>query len=593
MKKNRFKTFSVIAIFCLGFLVYSNTFHCSFHLDDNSGIVFNIVIKSIHHLKSIWDFWPSRLITYLSIALNYHFNGLDVRGYHLFNLAVHLGAAILVWWLTFLTLATPVMKEEKIAKHANVISLLAGLIFVAHPIQTEAVTYIVQRASSMATLFYMASLCFYVKFRLQDTKIQIIYYICSLTTAVLAMFCKEMAITLPLMILVYECCFFKAKGGLKWMYLVPFFFTMLIIPIAVKFTALSRLQIFREDPGISSMNYFLTQCRVMVTYIRLAFLPLNQNLDYDYPVFKSFFATPVWASFLFLAVIFIIAKQLFLKHRLVSFSIFWFFLTLLPESSLFPIKDVIFEHRLYLPLVGYSIFLVSGMYYGIGLLCRHSEQSEESKGILRSFTSLGITMVITMVIITMVVACYSILTYQRNKVWRDEFALWNDTVGKSPHKARPYNNRGFSYLIHGNFDQAMLDFNKAIALDPNTAMAYINRGAIYEAQGKIFKALVQYTEACMIMPKLGIAYHNRAVIYNKLGQLSEAISNATKVIEIDPSDPNGYITRSVLYSKQGDFNRAISDINKALEIDPNNKEAYSDRVIVYSLLKKHEVILRK
>ena len=114
---------------------------------------------------------------------------------------------------------------------------------------------------------------------------------------------------------------------------------------------------------ISSMQYLLTQFRVMVTYIRLLFLPLNQNLDYDYPISQSLFELPTLISFLFLIIILFFAKRLFSKYRLVSFSIFWFFLTLLPESSLFPIKDVIFEHRLYLPLVGYSMFLVSGVYY--------------------------------------------------------------------------------------------------------------------------------------------------------------------------------------------------------------------------------------
>ena len=129
----------------------------------------------------------------------------------------------------------------------------------------------------------------------------------------------------------------------------------------------------RGSMGISPMHYLLTQFRVMVTYIRLVFLPVNQNLDYDYPIFKSIFEFPVLISFLFLIFILFSAKRLFSKYRLVSFSIFWFFLTLLPESSLFPIHDVIFEHRLYLPLVGYSMFLVSSVYY---LLGKNSSQDD-------------------------------------------------------------------------------------------------------------------------------------------------------------------------------------------------------------------------
>ena len=144
----------------------------------------------------------------------------------------------------------------------------------------------------------------------------------------------------------------------------------------------------------------------MVTYIRLVFLPLNQNLDYDYPIFKSIFALPVLSSCLFLIIVLFSAQRLFSKYRLVSFSIFWFFLTLLPESSVIPLADVIVEHRLYLPLAGYSMFLVSGVYYLLG------------KNSLKMMV----------IVLTMIIGCNSVLTYQRNKVWRDDLTLWNDVV---------------------------------------------------------------------------------------------------------------------------------------------------------------------
>ena len=159
----------VIVLLCtllLGTLIYSNTFFSSFHFDDIASIVENFAIRHILNLQAIWNFWPTRFITYLSVALNYHFHQLNVLGYHLFNLTVHLGSAILVWWFMLLTFSTPVMKDEKIAKHANLIALFASLVFLTHPIQTQAVTYIIQRATSLATLFYLASLCFYVKSRL-------------------------------------------------------------------------------------------------------------------------------------------------------------------------------------------------------------------------------------------------------------------------------------------------------------------------------------------------------------------------------------------------------------------------------------------
>jgi hypothetical protein len=341
-------------------------------------------------------FCPCRFITFLTLALNYHFNQLNVFGYHLFNLAVHLGCAVLVWWLTLLTLSTPAMKENKIARHDDIIALFAGLIFVSHPIQVEAVTYIWQRTASMAALFYLASLCLYVKSRLlrNSPKGEVIFYTGSLLMAIMAMFTKENTITLPLMILLYEVSFFEVKKIFNWKRITPFLLTLFIIPATMLLFKNDRFQeiqgVIKGPGGISPIHYLLTQFRVMITYIRLVFIPLNQNLDYDYPILKNFFDLQVLISFVSLTAILFWAKQLFAKYRLLSFSIFWFFLTLLPESSILPLKDVIFEHRLYLPMAGASMFLVSGIYYLLG------------KNDLKTMIKL----------LVILIASYSILAYQ-------------------------------------------------------------------------------------------------------------------------------------------------------------------------------------
>ena len=351
-------------ISCLGIIVYSNTLNSPFYLDDLNFIVKNPYINNFQNLFNIWRCYPCRFVTFLSIALSYHFNGLNVLGYHLFNITIHLASAILVWWLVLLTLRTPVMKDDKITKHANLIAFFAGLIFVSHPVQTEAVTYIWQRAASMAALFYLASLCFYIKSRLlvlTGEHKACSYYILSLIMAVLAMFSKENSITLPLIILLYEFSFFEFKKIPHSKYFLPFLLTLFIIPSMMLLSKMEQFQEFKiladwkENPPL---HYFLTQFRVIVTYIRLLFLPFNQNFDYDYHISTSFFEWPTLISFLFLTSILFGAKQLFVKYRLIAFSIFWFFLTLSVESSFFPLSKVIYEHRLYLPLVGYSIFLI-------------------------------------------------------------------------------------------------------------------------------------------------------------------------------------------------------------------------------------------
>jgi protein O-mannosyl-transferase len=471
-----YKLLIIITLLLLGCVLYSNTFHSSFHFDDKSSIVDNFAIKNIRNLQNIWNYWPPRFITDFSFSINYHFNHFDVFGYHLVNILIHIISSILVFYFILLTFLTPKMKDEDISKHASLIAFFSASIFLTHPIQTQAVTYIVQRAASLATLFYLASLVFYIKSRLLKEKGGACY-IASLGMAVIAMFTKEITITLPLMVLLYEVYFFKTKKGVKLIKLMPFFITLLIIPLTMlicKSVNIMEMRVTTETiTPIPPLQYLFTQFRVMVTYIRLLFLPINQNLDYDYAISKTLIHLPTLASLLFLTGILIIAKRISDRYKLISFSIFWFFLTLLPESSVIPIKDVIFEHRLYLPMVGYSLFLASGLYYLFK----------------------GKQLKLVAAILFMFVILYSMITYERNKVWRDQITLWDDVAHKSPNKERPYNNRGNAYQIKGDLDRAISDYNKAIKINPNYADAYNNRGNVYKIKGDLNQALSDHNKA--------------------------------------------------------------------------------------------------
>jgi len=458
------RVIAVTILCCLGFLIYSNTLQSPFEFDDASSIVRNISIRDVTNLKAIWNFWPTRFITYLSFSFNYYFNQLQVVGYHIINLAIHLGSTILVWCFIMLTLSLPIMKKDKISKYSRLAALFGALIFLTHPIQTESVTYINQRSGALAGFFYIFSLCLYVKARLlgKDYNYRVvgsILFILSWIIGIVSMFTKENTVTLPLMIILYEFCFLKEGRRFSWRYIIPFIAILPIIPLTLLVTkpeTFTDIQRFMSQP-VRGYYYFLTQLRVMVTYVRLVILPINQNLDYYYPVLKSLASIPVLGSFFLLILIIGGATRVFTRFRLISFGVFWFFLTLLPESSIVPMKDVIFEHRLYLPMVGYSIFLTSLICYRFG------------KKTVRPL----------LIIFIMLITCYSMLTYARNFVWRDSFTLWNDTVHKSPSKIRPYIYRGITYATRDNFDQAILDFNKAIEIDPTYAKAYHNIAVSY------------------------------------------------------------------------------------------------------------------
>ena len=544
----KYKFLILSSIFLLGTFIYFNTLYNSFHLDDIPSIVDNLAIRNILNLQSIWNFWPTRFITYLSVALNYHLSQLDVFSYHFFNLIVHLSSAILVWWFMLLTFSTPVMAEQKITKHAKLIAFFAGLVFLTHPIQTQAVTYIIQRATSLAALFYLASLSLYAKSRLLQQQGESLvasrfFYCGSLIAVVMAMFTKEMTITLPFMVLFYETCFLKTKERLNWRYLVPFFAALLIIPLTMFLTKsvdFIGMRMVSEVPSnISSWQYLLTQFRVIVTYLRLLFIPINQNLSYDYPIAKSLLELPTLASFIFLVSILIIASRIFSKYRLISFGIFWFFLTLFPESSVIPIRDVIFEHRLYLPMVGFSLFLVSLIYYFF------KDKALKS----------------TVVVLLIIISCYAILTYRRNLIWKDELTLWNDVVHKSPKKAKPYYNRGVAYDDQGSIQQAISDYTKAIEINPNLAEPYNNRGNAYK-QGNFIQAISDFAKAIELNPNYTEAYSNRGAAYAIQGNFTQAISDYTKAIEINPNYVGTYIHRGNVYFMIKKYNKAWEDVYK-------------------------------
>lgn len=550
------KIIAILLVSCLGIVIYSNTFQNSFQFDDEESIVKNINITNLSNLKTIWDFWPTRFLTYLSISINYHFSKLNIFSYHLFNLIVHLACAILVWWLVYLTVGW------------NLFAFFCALIFVAHPLQTQAVSYIIQRSTSLATFFYLGCLGLYVKARvLQEEKKSALsikfFYSCSFIAGLLAMFSKEMASTLPLIILLYEFTFLKTKKTINWKTVFPF----LLLPLAIPLTMwLSRSVNFLElrritslPAGISPTQYLLTQFRVILTYFRLLIIPLNQNLDYDYPLAKSAFTLQIFTSLLVLILILFLAARLFSKAKLISFGIFWFFITLIPESSIFPIQDVIVEHRLYLPMVGFSFFLVAGIFYILG--ARHIKKA--------------------VILLLIIVAGYSFLTYQRNLVWKDEFTLWNDVVNKSKNKARSYCNRGIAYFRQGDYARAITDFNQAVSLNPDYAQVYLNRGITYFASGDYAQAISDYNSALKLKPDYADAYTLRGLLYTSQGNYDQAISDYNQAIKINPNTVKAYLNRGIVYGQKGNFNQAVLDYTQAINLKPDYADAYYNRAVTY------------
>jgi hypothetical protein len=530
----------------LGAVIYSNTFNVSFTFDDRENIVVNPVVRELRYFAepsvaeeilsgNLFHVFRTRRIAYLTFALNYRVNGLDVAGYHIVNLAIHILNALLVYWLVALTFRTARFAPGACGggRDAWLVAFFASLVFVTHPVQTQAVTYIVQRTASLVAFFYLLSLAMYINARLvQSRKKRGLLYALSLVSAVLAMKTKENAFTLPFMVALYDFMFLGGPGKRRLVYLVPFFFTILIIPLAmmggISGGGMGELETAVVSiassgrTGVSQGAYLLTQFRVLVTYMRLLFLPVNQNVDYDYPAYGTFFDAPVFASFLFLA-LFVGLAIYFLSRsrrrpwfRLVSFGAFWFFMTLSVESSVIPIADEIFEHRAYLPSVGaISAAVVAVFFIASSLSERWTRRA-------------------VMYLCLLATAVLALLTYTRNTLWQDEIRLWEDVVSKSPHKARAHLNLGLANEKSERYGEAIKEYREATRLDPGLAVAHNNLGVIYEKLGRYGDAEREYLTALRIRPGYALAHNNLGVVYEKLGRYDEAVREFKTAIGLKP-----------------------------------------------------------
>jgi len=542
----------VLMIILLGLAVYSNTFNSPLLFDDESAILRKDDIKDIGYITRMpisLVVAESRLIGYITFAVNYAAHGLDVTGYHIVNIAIHLLCALLVYWLVLLTFLTPYFPDDRSVKTCSsryFTALFAALLFISHPIQTQAVTYIVQRYASLTTLFYLLSLTMYIKSRLSESVMaKYGFYAGALASALLAMKTKEIAFTLPLAIIFYEYIFFSGNAKKRLFYLSLFVIAMFFIPLALiianghSLTSLSsivELTKMAGDPDVSRWDYLYTQFRVIVTYIRLLFLPVSQNLDYDYPIYRTFFTAPVFLSFSFLLSVIGWGVYLLFRAsrsdkkgrevhwlRLIAFGIFWFFLTLSVESSIIPIADVIFEHRLYLPSVGFFIAVMACVMW---MRNRMGNKPFVAKAVLA--------------VMVLVVAGLSVTAYARNAVWQDEVTLWADAVSKSPNKDRvKYNfheSSGRAYLARNNYPEAFSEFKAALLIRSDFADPHKNMGNLYFKLGRYDEALTAYQTALGFPSDYSMAdvHFNIGEIYYSKGNMDQAIKEFEMLISVAP-----------------------------------------------------------
>jgi tetratricopeptide (TPR) repeat protein len=513
-------------------------------------------------------------VGFLSFALNYSVGGLQVFGYHLVNLIIHIANGFLVYSLVLLLFKaesqhSPLTTHDSQPNIASWIALAAALLFVAHPIQTQAVTYIVQRFASLVTLFYLITVVCYLKWRLasSETRSRFLWYGAAVLSTVLAMKTKENSFTLPFMILLVEGVFFRSSTRRRWLALIPFLLTLPIIPLSHPGAiGEGEAGFAQETAEISRSGYLFTQFRVIVTYLRLLILPIGQNLDYDYRIYHSILEPAVLLSFLFLLSIFILSLFVIFhsrltaqdsRLRLMGFGIVWFFLTLAIESSIIPIKDVIFEHRLYLPSAGFFMALSIAVVMGREWLHRQ-----------------GIPAVWGVIGFGVMVLVLSAMTYQRNHVWHDAMTLWQDVVKKAPQKPRGHYNLGLAYQDKGMLEAAIPEYQKVLALKPDYADAHNNLGNVYKTQGRVDEAIEVYQRVLTLKPDFAEAHNNLANIYTAQGHLGAAIQMYQRALELKPDYAEAHNNLGIAYTAQGRFDEAVQVYQRALLLETDLHKAH-------------------
>ncbi len=559
-------------LFAVGLAAYWNTFDTPFQWDEKPLIEENPIVRDLGYFAS-----PSsakglphhgaltrRYVGFLSFALNYRLHGLDVTGYHVVNLSIHLLNAALLYAIVLLSFKTPALRDALLGKTAGRVALFASLLFVAHPVQTEAVTYIFQRLASLAAFFSLLSLAAYLRSRLAaGARGRWGFMALSVLAAVLAMKTKENAFTLPLAIALYEFLFFTGPKGPRALRLVPILLTLIIIPLSL--TGHGGHGLASATRGYAAYGrgeYLLTQFPVIVLYLRLLFLPVNQNVDHHFPLYGSFSAPDVAASFGLLCLILAAAVYMLYRSRrlpdlrLAAAGIFWFFLALSVESSVIPLPMLVNEYRLYLPSAGAFWAVSTGAF-----LLAERIGSKRARGFA----------LLTLALIPLVLAS---ATHARNRVWQSKIRLWEDVAGKSPLNERAHYNLANSYLSEGLMEKAVEHYEIALQLNPEHESSHNNLGIAFQEQGDYQKAIEHFDAAVRLRPDYGDALNNLGTAYQSAGKTEKAIAHYLKALQLQPDSAVVRYNLGISYRKHGNYRKAAEHLEAAVGMAPENAEAH-------------------
>jgi protein O-mannosyl-transferase len=563
--------FTFISLLIILLAIYSNSFYGEWHFDDYANIVDNqhIQIKSFswpeikHCLFGIYQDRLTRPLSYFSFALNYKFGGMDVFWFHVVNFIIHYVAAVFLFLFIYNTLKLPLLRE-KYSLIAYPVALLSTFFWAFHPIHVTSITYVVQRMASMAALFYIMSMYFYLKGRTaQNLTYTIYFFILSLIAGFAAVLTKENAAMLPVSVLLFDLFFIQGatKENIKIFSKVLFFPLLLILIIGLIYTgSLSNALGGYEIRDFSMMQRLLTEPRVILFYLSLLFYPIGSRLTLLYDVEASRSLLQPWTTIPSILLILLIVSFVFYmarKRSLISFCIIFYFLNHLIEGSILNL-ELIYEHRNYLPSMLLFIPLAEFIIYIIDYF--------SYKKIIQLIVALGIVIILV---------GEGDITYGRNKIISDDFLLWFDNINKSPGLSRPHSNMGSIYFNYDEKEKALQEYNEAIILNKfenkeSLAMQKSNLGLIYFEEMKDDLAMDYFKQSSETIPQFLQNHIYMAKIQIRRNKIKDAEQIIKDKLLKYPNNSQLLELYSFILLKDGKINEAQLIAKKCLAKDSSS-----------------------
>ncbi|UCC28896.1 MAG: tetratricopeptide repeat protein [Phycisphaerales bacterium] len=586
-----------------GFTVYLNSFAGVFLFDDAVHILQN------PRIQGLWPPWETlsgrRPVVDLLLAVNYAVGGFRVGGYHAVNVTIHILAGLTLFGIVRRTLLRE-QYPEHFGPASSWLAAVIALIWTVHPIQTQSVTYLIQRSESLTGLFYLLTL--YCTIRGANSSRRPWWYAAAVALCALGMGSKAVMITAPVVVLLYDRAFLSKSFAevlrRRWFLYLGLAATWGVLwACGVAHGVLSSSKrvatVGFSFKGVTPLEYAATQFGVLVEYLKLSLWPYPLCLDYTWPVER----TPegvVLPAILMVGLLTGAVWALFRKPWL-GFLGAWFFLILAPTSSFIPIKDALFEHRVYLSLAAVVVLVVVGAH---GVL-RHVAVRLSPADSVRAFVSAAL--VVTSVLLL------SYGTIRRNQSYHSEISMWRDVLARRPGNARAYEQLGTALVVAGNLHEAIAEYRNAVRVDPEFVSAHanlanalsqtgqflqavehylivrqldpyhvnasINLGHALDMLGRTEESIEAYREAARVDRKhaepqvLARAHFNLGSALGRQGDLDGAVAEYRQALSFWPLYAKAHFSLGRALSLQGRYNEAVKHYNKTLDIDPQHDGA--------------------